>query len=163
MREPVYVDMDGVIVDFDRYTNEMYENDGGFLENQHHFWNTCVIQSHCFLMMDPLIAGCNMLNWLVKDYGVQCTILTSTGGGKYHSLIARHKLEWLEKNGFGHLPVAFWTSTKNKASYAASDRILIDDRWPVIQTWEENGGRGQLFKPEDSNQLVQRIVEMVRT
>jgi len=110
----IYVDMDGVLADFEAHLKEMYGREYGE-EMEDDFWNTRVVTDKPFLYMPAIAEGINMLfSLMLLEPAQQCCILTSTGGGKHHYEIARQKLSWLETQGLSGLPVAFCIGTKEQ-------------------------------------------------
>jgi hypothetical protein len=72
-------------------------------------------------------------------------ILTSSGGVKYHDLVAEQKDIWLKKQGLAYKRNVV-PGRGLKAAYATPDRILIDDTEDVIVSFNKAGGIGILHK-----------------
>ncbi len=156
-----YLDMDGVLADFDRRFTELagqspddYKNEKG--ENA--FWDF-IDEKHkkVFWVGIPLMKGAKNLVNAVKDYNYQ--ILTSPSIKKQSE---EGKQEWIEKYKDllfnGNIPkVEFKSSGKKhtvKTNLTKND-ILIDDRSKNIDPWIENGGTGILYK--NINQVLRDI------
>jgi hypothetical protein len=142
----VFVDMDGVVADFDKHFTEIYgvpieEADG---ETSNAFWNVDCVSYRVFANSPPIQEGLALVESLV-ECKVPFSFLTSTGGGKQHIDIAKQKLDFLQRYGMGGAPVAFATGTKCKASFASPNAVLIDDREKVVDAFRSGGGTAYLF------------------
>jgi len=142
----VLVDMDGVVSDFDGHVKAVYGKPMSEMTNREKdkFWDAeCV--SHRFFANSPAIPEGLEFVKRVESAGIEMTFLTSTGGELQHIDIAKQKLDFLQRNGMGHLPVAFATGTKCKASFARPGCVLVDDRDKVVDAFRERGGIAHLF------------------
>lgn len=142
----VLVDMDGVVSDFDRHIVDVYGKPMSEMTNKEKdkFWDAeCV--SHRFFANSPVIPEGLEFVKRVESAGIEMTFLTSTGGELQHIDIAKQKLDFLQRNGMGHLPVAFATGTKCKSSFAKPGCVLVDDREKVVTAFRERGGVAHLF------------------
>ena len=147
----IYVDMDGVVSDFDKaivnifgeeYSNKIADT----------FWKKTVVDNQVFRHMPPIPEGLSLVSQLRSD-GHQVCFMTSTGGMPHHIDIAKQKLDWLSANSMGDLPVAFCMNTQGKGAYASPGAVLIDDRQKVLAAWRGNGGFGFQFIPEQERVL----------
>ena len=156
-----YLDMDGVLADFDRRFTELsgqspddYKNEKG--ENA--FWDF-IDEEHkkVFWVGIPLMKGAKKLVDAVKDFKYQ--ILTSPSVKKQSE---EGKQEWI-KNHTGELfggssPLIFFRKSGEKHTIKPSltkNDILIDDRSKNIDPWIQAGGTGILYK--NINQVLRDI------
>lgn len=144
-KEMIYVDMDGVVADFDKgilnYFGEPYSEK---IANQ--FWNYTVKDIQFFDGLSPINEGLDMVREISESNDV--CFMTSTGGMPHHIDIAKQKLDWLHRYGFGDKPVAFCLNTEGKGKYSYPGAVLIDDRQKVCNAWEKRGGKSFLFTRE---------------
>lgn len=141
----IYFDMDGVIADFEKGIQEKY---GKPFSKMHpgKFWNQQVGTDKVFLNLPSLPKGLELLRAVIATKA-PVSILTSTGGGKYHYTIAREKLTWLERHEI-KIPVCFCLNTVSKASFSLPDTILLDDRDSVVTKFNEGRGTAYRFPDE---------------
>jgi hypothetical protein len=72
-------------------------------------------------------------------------MLTSSGGKKYHDLVADQKSVWLKKHNIAYKPNVV-PGRSHKTEYAKPDVILIDDTEDIIVAFNKAGGIGILHK-----------------
>ena len=155
----IYVDMDGVVADFDSAIFKLFGEDG-LKKHADEFWKGTCVNAEVFRHMEPIPEGIDMVARLAAA-GRKICFMTSTGGLPHHIDIAKQKLDWLRSQGFGIFPVAFCMNTEGKGMFAQHGRVLIDDRQKVIDAWEMNGGEGILFARANAGQIADQLVEML--
>lgn len=144
----IYVDLDGVIVNFAEHAKEItgIDIDNAGKDDRNKFWKH--IERHVkqgtpfFAAMSPMEDAYKLWNYVAKH---SPTILSATG----HIFGAgKEKQEWVRDHlGAGVARNAiFVRNSRDKAKYASPTSILIDDRTKSIIPWEEAGGIGILHK-----------------
>lgn len=141
----IYFDMDGVIADFQKGIQEKY---GEPFSKMHpgKFWSQQVGKDKIYLNLPALPKGLELLRGVIATKA-PVSILTSTGGGKYHYTIAQEKLAWLEQHEI-KIPVCFCLNTASKASFSLRGTVLLDDRDSVVAKFNEGGGTAYRFPDE---------------
>jgi hypothetical protein len=136
----VYIDMDGVVADFDRHFLDMYSVPMNELSNKNKslFWDDWCERDKFFRSSPPIEEGLLMLEE-IDLMGVNWSFLTSTGGKKRHTEIGIQKLEWLKKHWGDPCEFALATGTLGKAKHAHLDAFLIDDRQKVVDAFRKDG------------------------
>lgn len=141
--EVVYLDMDGVVADFDGHfenlygvTPQEYEDKYGQTE----FWQRVYESPTFFRDMKP------MLGWIqvvkkCKELGEKVIILSSPSRTN-QPLCMLHKRQWLD-HWFGDSFPAIFESKKEK--YARPGVLLIDDTPKKVQRFADAGGDVHLF------------------
>ena len=144
----LYLDLDGVVANFDKRWLELFNETPGSSRNRKHFspnWEQ-FIRNGNFATLD-LFPGAEYLLEFVRsvDHMVNVEILSSSGGKTFHNEVAIQKNEWLMK-----LDVSY---TRNfvpgrilKRNYATPDSILVDDTEDVIEEFNKAGGIGILHR-----------------
>lgn len=142
----IYLDMDGVLADFDAMLEVFYNKPVGEIppDTWNDFWNRDCVRHDLFRGFKPIDEGLQLL-LILREAGADVTVLTSTGGGINHLDIAAQKLSWLRVHAPDHerlkpYGVAFCLNTVNKAMYAKPGYVLVDDRKKVCDAWRERGG-----------------------
>ena len=110
-----------------------------FTANWDHFCTTGQFET-----LDWFPGGQDLLKF-IRKYDVDVEMLTSSGGKKYHDLVANQKKVWLKKQGIAYKPNVV-PGRKHKADYAKPDVILIDDTEDIITAFNKAGGIGILHK-----------------
>lgn len=156
----VFIDMDGVVSDFDKHIEGVYGKSMDVMTNKEkdYFWDAECVAHRFFANSPPIQEGIDLVKTLERA-GISLCILTSTGGQLQHVDIAKQKLDFLQRYELGHLPVTFATGTKSKASFSNPGTILVDDREKVVAAFRENGGHSYLFKREYWKDIFNSIVQ----
>lgn len=110
----IYVDMDGVVADFDASITALFGEKGlDEQKNADAFWKETCVKHEVFRQMPEIPEGMLMVEWMIKARYPIC-FCTSTGGMPHHIDVARQKLMWLHDHGLGAYPVAFAMNTAGK-------------------------------------------------
>ena len=151
----VYVDMDGVLTDFER----RFEQFAGVTPDEfiaqktiefgkdkanEQFWDLIDKQIGVrFWAGMPWMPEGEKLYKYLKKY--KPTILTSPSREESSRI---GKGVWIKRN-MSSTPYKFGYKASGKAKYAAPNAILIDDRSDNIEAWKSAGGIGILYKSTD--------------
>ena len=153
----IYLDMDGVIADFVKRYREIYHMEPREAEKHDKFKKFFdeFIENNNFATLEPMPHALDAVNYLKKLH-VPTQILSSTANEKYHDIIGKQKMIWLQKYGITFNPVLV-PGKRLKQDYAAPDRILIDDTEINIRQWKEKGGIGILHKDWETTLTILRL------
>lgn len=147
----IYVDMDGVLADFYKRFNELFnqkperdypsntQRKKAYINNWHEF-----IKGEHFMTLDPmpdLQLGLTALRILHKKIPVE--ILGSTAKPEFMDELSRQKTSWLKSHGIEFHPI-FVPGKQLKRQYAGPGKVLIDDTGINIDQWNADGGIGIL-------------------
>lgn len=153
-RFKIYVDMDGVLSDFnvsfekiDGRTTKQVEKEG-----DEEFWEHVTKGGLKFWSEMPWTKSGKKLWNYVKNKDV--AILSSPARRIPDSI--RGKQIWIGKN-LGN-PSVIFKRAREKREYANENSILIDDLKKNIQQWKASGGIGILFKNAD--QAIKELKKM---
>ncbi len=153
----IYIDMDGVIADFDQSIINIFgEEYSDRIADK--FWKQTCVEAEVFRKMPPIEEGLRMVDAIRAKNNI--CFMTSTGGMPHHIDIAKQKLDWLHKHDLGEHPVAFCMNTRGKGLYAKPGAHLIDDREKVCDAWVENDGIAHLFTRERADEIASLFAEI---
>lgn len=150
MIKHIYLDMDGVLCDFNKHYNDLFgmypkeardQKDGSYMANWHKFVNNGEFVNI------PTLEGYDKILHAVAEYRrqmkgeVTISILTSSGGLSKYAEVAAQKTQWLKDHFITYEPIVV-PGRRYKQKYANRYSILIDDTEDVMDDWKEAGGIG---------------------
>lgn len=160
MIEKIYLDMDGVLCDFESryqklfgelpvYTREMKD----WSEN----WDSFV-KTEQFKTLEWNKGGKTLLEFVIHT-GIDFEILSSSGGKKHHEAVKEQKKFWLQTNDI-LVKANIVPGRGNKSRYANSRTVLIDDTPDVIDSFNSAGGYGILH--EGTQETVKKLKNILK-
>jgi len=152
----LYLDMDGVLCNFEKRYFELFDESPSLSRNRKSFssnW-TKFIEGENFATLDWFEGGQELLAYVRTIPDIQIEMLTSSGGLKYHSEVTIQKTQWLCERGI-EFKINTVPGRKLKAEYAKSTTILVDDTPDVIDSFGAAGGIAILHK--DVNETIAKL------
>lgn len=150
----VYVDLDGVVADFDSWVLKQYGRPLSEListeEGKNKFYadySDHILHHDLFNTLDTLPGAVEMIMLVLSDsdYLDLAPEILSAAGQNHTEIAMQQKREWCARNLPG-IKVNLVTHSTDKAKYAHPKAILIDDRMASIGPWRDAGGIGILHK-----------------
>jgi hypothetical protein len=140
----IYLDMDGVIADFNKRYKELYKMEPKEAEDKKEFYKFFdeFIASKQFATLDLMPDAVLLLNYLSK-LNIPTEILSSTASEKRDADIRPQKLMWLQTHNIG-FKVNLVPGKRLKKDFSNPNSILIDDTPINIDQWRREGGVGIL-------------------
>lgn len=159
MIRKIYLDMDGVLSDFERRYREIFGTDPALVRAHKQFsahW-TEFVEGHHFNCLDYHEGALELLEFL-QGLDVEIEILSSSGGEKYHEIVEQDKILWLIEHGIPYLPNIV-SGRSQKKLFAEADTLLIDDTENNIQQFIEAGGQG--IYHTNVNETIAKLKELL--
>ena len=156
----LYLDMDGVLADF----NKEYSSLKTHAKDGKRF-RAAVLEHNIFEKLDFMPDTQELLNHVSRLTGVTVEILTSMGThDPFQAQAAKHqKMKWLDNHNIPY-KANFVHSKQEKAKYAGSTSILIDDSVGCISPYIEAGGHGILHvNASDTIRMLDSILLQMRS
>lgn len=140
----IYLDMDGVIADFNRRYKELYKiepKEADTYKTFDKFFNIFIAERQ-FAKLDLMPDAMELINYL-RSLPIPTEILSSTSSEKRDADIREQKIEWLNKHNL-EFPVNLVPGKRFKRTFSNPNSLLIDDTSQNIDQWRVEGGIGIL-------------------
>lgn len=134
----IYLDLDGVLADFDAEAEKLFGMNPRKYEEHHgtgKFWSMLDSQPNFYRNL-PLMHDAKELVEGVTKYAVP-TVLTGAPSSNF-DVVSQHKREWVAEQ-FPDLDVIVCFS-RHKSRYCGTGDILIDDWNKYMHLWQLAGG-----------------------
>lgn len=143
MINQIYIDLDGVLADFDKKAKEILGDDYKNL-SANEFWDGVGKVDNLFLNLEPLDNYKTLLNYLESTH-IPLAILTAVpySTGKL-STCREDKVAWVRKYVSETIPVYTVVGGAKKAKYATQNSLLIDDMERNTNAFTNAGGNAIL-------------------
>ena len=140
----IYLDMDGVLTNFEkRYVEKYGEFPRDIDKRRQHFWDNWkkFVDDKDFENLEKHPDADELLKTIefFARSGIPVEILSSSGGGYSHEVVAEQKRTWLKNNGIEYT-ANIVPGGGHKARFASAWNILIDDTENVITRYRNAGG-----------------------
>jgi hypothetical protein len=152
----LYLDMDGVLCNFEKRFTELYGEDALGSRDRKNFttnWPNFIMDGN-FENLEWFPGGKELLDFIQNETDWEVEILSSSGGEKFHSEVAAQKVMWLCDKGIPY-KANIVPGRKHKTAYATPETILIDDTEDIIVNFNAAGGLGILHK--DANETLAKL------
>ena len=136
----IYVDMDGVLCNFEKRYKELYgeiddrDRRSSFRPNFSEF-----IATNQFATLEPM-PDFHTLKTYLDSLNIPKQILSSTAYEETFETISKQKIEWLHNANVKWPDPIFVPGKRNKYKFAQPDTIIVDDTWSVIEDWRNHNG-----------------------
>lgn len=136
----IYVDMDGVLCDFEKRYNDRYGNIADHDRKQKFRSNfDDFIRTKQFETLDMMPDAVQLIFFLKTLVNIPKAILSSTAYEETFDEISKQKIKWLDDHLIEWEP-NFVPGKRHKYKYATQDSVIIDDTLSVIEDWRKAGG-----------------------
>ena len=134
----IYVDMDGVLADFDAYVLELTGKRFDVHTQDIQLWNLLANTERLYFQLYPMPRGLELWG-KINSHSCTVKILTAIPRRKTIPSAEADKREWVAKYLGNHVNVKIGPHSKDKWKHAKRGDILIDDRLDNIQDWINKG------------------------
>ena len=162
----VYLDMDGVLADFERGVLELAGmvptplNGNRDIHYDDRMWGAVVKVEHFYGRLQPMPGAKAMFDALCARYGDRCEILTGIPKPRRGILYAREdKLEWVRRELSPDIVVNVVLREQKPEYCTGADCVLIDDAVRNIRDWENMGGTGILHETPEQTLAALAAIE----
>lgn len=140
----IYVDMDGVVADFEKYAYSVLGNtsdDGKWHIDK---WATLRDNPRMYQYLEKTVGADKLINACISishKHSVDLAFLTAVPAKNDIKWAFYDKVKWAQFH-YPSLPVMFGPFSQDKQSHCRPGDILIDDRSINIYNWRVAGGIG---------------------
>jgi hypothetical protein len=163
--EKIYLDMDGVLCDFNKRFQELFEYHPGIeslaTERERKLFSPNwkkFVDTRQFSTLDWFPGGKELIEY-VDSLGVRVEILSSSGGISNHSEVRDQKVEWLCNAGLNY-PVNVVPGRAIKKHFSWRNNVLIDDTLDVIEAF--NQGPGTAILHTSTEQTITELKKLLK-
>ncbi|MER2053742.1 MAG: hypothetical protein ABTB30_00525 [Clostridia bacterium] len=162
----IYLDMDGVLADFDRGVAEIcgmepfpdgVERDP---QQDHLMWEAIREAGHFYDRLEPMPGAVDMFHTIYGKYGDRCEILTGIPKpSRGIETAAEDKVNWMHRVLSPEI-VVHCVLRREKTDFCdGAGTILIDDREKTIDEWNKKGGTGILHRTAEETLRILKTLE----
>jgi 5'(3')-deoxyribonucleotidase len=158
--EKIYLDMDGVLADFDRGLRELCGMDPAQGKNRREdIWGRVKSVGHFYDKLELMPGAKELFDAIYSEYGDRCEILTGVpkpdkgipGAGE-------DKINWMRRMLSEDIKMNIVLREEKRNYCKGRGCILIDDLYDNIRVWDEYGGTGILHR--SSEETLAELREM---
>lgn len=142
----LYVDMDGVLVDFDGFIKRQFGKNFKELNNDW-VWNELAKYKDLYAILDPTIDAFEL--WDAINH-LNPQILTAVPSKIEMQRAPLDKIEWVKKYLGKNVEVKFGPYSIDKQKWCKPGDVLIDDNYLNVSQWNDKGGIGILHSVADN-------------
>jgi|TARA_B110000285_G_scaffold227276_1_gene288339 hypothetical protein len=157
----IFLDMDGVLADFESKAAEMLGHSLGNTDEGHNTYDVHkreLTAKHMFRKMDPLPDAWMLTDWCLRS-GIHTEILTAAGTVN-RDIVVNDKIAWIKEHVNTHWTLIPTFKGSQKAAFAHKKAVLIDDRDRNIDCWVEAGGIGILHTSAEDT--INKLNELIK-
>lgn len=162
----IYLDLDGVFVDFNKKMIELLGPDYKKL-NVHTFWREVGKEKNLFLDLDETEDAQSLfqsIKQIAEEAKQELSFLTAIPYSTGNLSTSRDdKIAWVRKHLSKIIPVYTVVGGINKAKYAKEGDILIDDTEKNLVAWGNVGGIAIFHQTNSSSPTILRLISVLQT
>lgn len=137
MIKTIYLDMDGVISNFDKGYFSIYGVNCREDNVEKHWYD--FVENKGFFNLEPYEDMDELISFLTS-LNVEIVILSCVSERSDYGNVTDQKIQWLKKYGLGQVSKVFTRTKLQKSEYAHSESLLIDDSVACITPFKQKNG-----------------------
>lgn len=137
----IFIDMDGVLADFDKKKEELKKIHPKMSLNDNEFWKGIQSVDHFFLHLEPMPDMSELMSYL-QSLDIPLAILTALPRTTSMPTAKQDKKTWIGREVSFDIEFNASRSAKLKQKWAREGHVLIDDKASNIDEWRNAGGIG---------------------
>ena len=138
MQRILYLDLDGVLADFDEHANKLLKRAGRNAVTESEFYEILKMDENFFFNLNPTRYAYSI--WAAAN--IVCNdvqILTALPARATFNNAMADKKRWVAKHFGANVKVNFGPYSTDKWKHARPNDVLVDDRPSNIQEWRQLG------------------------
>ena len=143
--EKIFIDMDGVLADFDGWKAEAAKTHPEILTDKEELWKEVSGIDHFYWNLPLMPYALDLMKYL-RSLQVPLAILTAIPRRRSVPQATHDKIEWIKAYIDSNLEFHIGPFAQDKQRFSGPGRVLIDDNEKNIAQWNSRGGRGVLYR-----------------
>jgi 5'(3')-deoxyribonucleotidase len=139
MSKILYLDLDGVLADFDEHASHLIAKSGKKIVTDSDFYDVITEDEHFFFNLKPTPYAFKLWEAAHK-VSDNIQILTALPSGQAFKNVMVDKRRWVAKHFSRTIKVNFGPFSHDKWKHAKRGDILVDDKKSNIEEWRRLGG-----------------------
>ncbi len=161
-RRKIYIDMDGVVADFNKFASDLIGREVGWegKDLSDDEWGQLQAVENFYLKL-PLIEESTKLVALAKSFSTRFDIEFLTAIPRVTTLATagQDKIDWINKYYPG-MKVNFGPYSRDKKNWAKPGYILIDDKRSNVEEWAFKQGLS-IYHTGDFDQTIKNLLKAI--
>lgn len=141
--EKIYIDMDGVLADFDRWKDERAKTDPRVLDDKT-LWDAVKEVPHFYATLEPMPEAFILMDYL-RGLNVPLAILTALPRRSSIPEAEQDKADWVKRH-IGNIEFNVGPYAIDKQRLSRPGHVLIDDNEKNIAQWNAKGGTAIFYE-----------------
>jgi 5'(3')-deoxyribonucleotidase len=146
----IFIDMDGVLADFDRWRAEVKDIYPEAV-NDETLWDAVKEVDHFYLKLKPCKDALALMDFLRSLHAPLC-ILTALPRRATVPQAESDKREWVKKFIDPHLEFKIGPFSRDKHEHCIPGSLLIDDNQRNVEQWQQKGGYAIFYQGLEQTQ-----------
>ena len=169
MKKKIYIDMDGVVADFETAMRTNLSSEAKVTPDENNRfsdqdWQRILSENPRFYRDLPEMPKARDLMDLALRFrdslGYELQMLTAIPRNNDVPWCFWDKFQWMQQR-WSDVPVHFGPYSDDKQHHCGSSDILVDDRPSNCEQWQARGGRAILVRSGDYDQALTRLREIL--
>lgn len=157
----IFLDLDGVLADFDRHVADLFGDHPATLEDEGRLWSSIETLGETYWRTMPRTVWFDQLMRRVIETRLPFVVLTGTP--RTDRIGAdRGKRAWVAANLGPSVPVITGPSREKKSHIREDGDLLIDDRPSNCASWRAAGGRAVFWNYHTPFRSLARAADVLR-